>query len=353
MLGEHMKDKSFPHDAAYKNLFSNAEMVASLIRDFVPESFVTDLDFSTLERCSGSYVTDDIRERHDDIVWRVLWKEKWIYIYLLLEFQRRPDKWMAVRILNYITLLWQDLIKTGKLKNHDLLPPVFPIVLYSGSEKWTAAVELSELLFPVTGPLAAYQPNQKYFLLEENGISDEELNRSEGIASLLMRLERVEPHEIVCVVDDILDRLRASEYDHLRKAFKAWIVLMIGSRIGMDEVNTDSLDLQEVRAMLAEKMTQWENAYIQKGVLMGRTEGISLGRMEGISMGRAEGISMGESRGVRLALLDLLESRFGVIPQTISSLVGMITDTRKLRSLTRFALQTTSLEAFLEEVKKY
>ena len=62
---------------------------------------------------------------------------------------------------------------------------------------------------------------------------------------------------------------------------------------------------------------------------------------------------MGESRGVRLALLDLLESRFGVIPQTISSLVGMITDTRKLRSLTRFALQTTSLEAFLEEVKKY
>ena len=36
--------------------------------------FIADLDFSTLERCSGSYVTDDLRELYDDIVWRVGWK---------------------------------------------------------------------------------------------------------------------------------------------------------------------------------------------------------------------------------------------------------------------------------------
>jgi len=331
-----MKQKYFPYDAAYKSLFSNAEMVASLIKDFVPEGFITDLDFSTLERCSGSYVTDDIRERHDDVVWRVLWKEKWIYIYILLEFQRRSDRWMAVRILNYITLLWQDLIKTGKLKGSDLLPPVFPIVLYNGSEKWTAAVELTDLILPITGPLAAYQPRQKYFLLEENNIPDEELNKSKGVASLLIRLERADPHELVSVVDDILARLRTPEYTHLREAFKAWILLMLGSNLGMNEVNPDSLDLQEVRAMLAEKMTQWENNYIQKGVVIGE----------------ARGISIGESQGVRLALCDLLESRFGMLPEAVSSSVEAISDTQKLRSLARSALQTTSLEAFLEEVKK-
>ena len=55
-----MGKERIPHDAAYKQFFSNPEMVESLLRDFVPADFVADLDFSTLERCSGSYVTDDL-----------------------------------------------------------------------------------------------------------------------------------------------------------------------------------------------------------------------------------------------------------------------------------------------------
>ncbi len=346
-----MKQDRLPYDAAYKTLFSNAEMSASPVTDFVPEGFVADLDFSTLERCSGSCVTDDIRERHDDIVWRVLWKEKWVYIYILLEFQRRPDRWMAVRVLNYITLLWQDLIKTGTLKGNDLLPPVFPLVLYNGSEKWTAAVELTDLMLPVTEPLAAYQPRQKYFLLEENSIPDEELNKRKGVASLLVRLERADPHEIVSVVDAVLDRLRAPEYAQLRDAFKACILLMLGSKMGLNKVNPDMLDLQEVRAMPAEKITQWENRYIQQGVLIGEARGEARGISIGEARGEARGISIGESKGVRLALLTLLESRFGMLPEAVSASVNAITDTRKLLGLNRSALQTASLEAFLEEVK--
>ena len=46
-------------------------MVESLLRDFVPERFVSDLDFSTLELCSGNYVADDLSQRHNDIVWRI------------------------------------------------------------------------------------------------------------------------------------------------------------------------------------------------------------------------------------------------------------------------------------------
>ena len=29
--------------------------------------------FSTLEKQGGSYVTDDLREREDDIIWRARW----------------------------------------------------------------------------------------------------------------------------------------------------------------------------------------------------------------------------------------------------------------------------------------
>ncbi|NCD25932.1 MAG: transposase, partial [Deltaproteobacteria bacterium] len=139
-----------PHDGSYKSLFSHPEMVESLIRDFVPEDWVRGLDFSTLERQNGSYVSDDLRERHDDIVWRVRFRGDWIYVYLLIEFQSAVDPWMALRIMTYAGLLYQDLIRSGLIANGDALPPLFPLVLYNGPDTWTARLDMAELIAPIS-----------------------------------------------------------------------------------------------------------------------------------------------------------------------------------------------------------
>ena len=101
------------HDHSYKLLFSHPEMVADLLRGFVLEDWVKDLDFATLERVSGGYVADDLREREDDIVWRVRFGGGWLYVYLLIEFQSSVDHFMAVRVLAYLGLLYQDIIRTN------------------------------------------------------------------------------------------------------------------------------------------------------------------------------------------------------------------------------------------------
>ena len=85
-------------------------------------------------------------------------KEHWLYVYLLLEFQSTVDRFMAVRILSYTGLLYQDLIR-GQSLYQDRLPPVFPIVLYNGEPRWKAAVDLSELIHPAPQELQTYQPN--------------------------------------------------------------------------------------------------------------------------------------------------------------------------------------------------
>ena len=59
------------HDASYKLLFSHARMIEDLLRGFIHEDWVQALDFTTLERVSGSYVSDDLRDREDDMIWRV------------------------------------------------------------------------------------------------------------------------------------------------------------------------------------------------------------------------------------------------------------------------------------------
>jgi predicted transposase YdaD len=110
------------HDSSYKFLFSQPELVRDLIAGFVPDDWLHSLDYSTLEKVSGSYITEDFRHRADDIVWRVRAGEEWVYLYLLLEFQSSVDRYMALRVMVYVGLLYQDLLKSGQTLPDGRLP---------------------------------------------------------------------------------------------------------------------------------------------------------------------------------------------------------------------------------------
>lgn len=93
------------HDSSYKLLYSHVAMVSDLLQGFIPGAWVDELDLATLEKCNGSYISDDLRDRTDDLIWRVRWSHDWFYVYLLLEFQSKIDCWMAVWIQTYLALL--------------------------------------------------------------------------------------------------------------------------------------------------------------------------------------------------------------------------------------------------------
>ena len=89
-------------DKAYKLLFGYKEMVASLLQDFVREAAAADLDLDTLEPWPSVHVSGSLRERIDDRIWRFRWKDDdWCYVFVILEFQSTPDRWMASRILYF------------------------------------------------------------------------------------------------------------------------------------------------------------------------------------------------------------------------------------------------------------
>jgi len=58
-----------PHDAdaSYKLLFSAPEVVRDLVLGFIPDDWLHSLDYTTLEKIPGSYVTDV-----DDPQWKEL-----------------------------------------------------------------------------------------------------------------------------------------------------------------------------------------------------------------------------------------------------------------------------------------
>ena len=255
-------------------MFAHREMVADLLLGFVREPWVAEVEMDTLERVSGTYVSDDLREREDDIIWRVRWRGRWLYVYLLLEFQATVDSFMAVRILVYLGLLYQDLIRDNKLTPDGKLPPVLPVVLYSGDGGWTAATEISELIEAVPGGLERYRPQMRYLLVEERGYPESELAPMRNLVAALFRLENSRgPEDIIQVLETLIDWLQAPEQADLARALVAWLRRsLLASR--MPDVDIPEIEnLQEARTMLAERVKDWKKQWHDEGQKEGRKEG--------------------------------------------------------------------------------
>lgn len=87
------------HDHGYKRLFSHPQAVEELIRGFLRPEWAEGLDLSTLERIGNDFISDDLRERKSDAIWRMRRKGEWLY--LLLELQSTSHPFMALRMLTY------------------------------------------------------------------------------------------------------------------------------------------------------------------------------------------------------------------------------------------------------------
>jgi len=261
------------HDSGYKLLYSHAAMVRDLLRGFVPGAWVNALDLSSLERCSGTYVTDDLRDRADDIIWRLRWGSDWLYVYLLIEFQSTIDPWMAVRIQTYLGLLYQDLIRAESLSNSGRLPPVLPLVLYNGASPWSAAESLEPLIEPAPPVLDTYRPRQAYLLLDEQQLAKAGALPEHNLCTALFRLEASRgADEALGILRALVDWLNAPEQTGLRRAFAVWFGRVFLPKrlpgVSMPPLN----DLTEVYDMLADNVETWTDQWKREGLEQGSRE---------------------------------------------------------------------------------
>lgn len=258
------------HDNSYKLLFSHQEMVADLLKGFVDAAWVRQCDFASLEKMSGNYVTDDLRDREDDIIWRVRWGDEWIYVYLLLEFQSSVDNFMAVRILTYLGLMYQDIIRINGLKAHDKLPPVLPIVLYNGKRPWRAPDNLGAHIHAAPAGLENYRPHASYLLLDQGRYDKAPLGSLDNLVSALFQLENSRSRQdMQDVVVKLVDWLKDPEQSSLRRAFTVWFNRVLLPRKAPDSQYIEFNDLNEVNTMLAETVEEWVRESQQNGVQIG------------------------------------------------------------------------------------
>ena len=304
---------SHEDDASYKLLFSSPEVVRDLVLGFIPDDWLHSLDYSTLEKMPGSYVTDDLRQRADDVVWRVRADGEWVYLYLLIEFQSTVDPWMPVRIMTYVGLLYQDLIRGGQTLENRKLPPVLPIVLYNGSSKWTAATDVADLIPRAPGLVARYLPRLKYLLIDERRFNPVELAQARNLVAAIIQVEHPDSHQALFRLIDLLNEWLAGNPE-LRRIFALWIRAVVLRQSRYTLVLPKVRDLKELKMTLAERFDLWAQQYEEKGL----EKGIEKGIKKGIEKGIEKGIAKGEA----LVLERLLSKRFGPLPPEIAQLIS-------------------------------
>ena len=319
------------HDRGYKRLFSHPTAVEELLCGFLQEDWAEHLDFSTLERVGNSFVSEDFRERHGDLLWRLRFKGKdgWFYLYLLLEFQSTSDPFMAVRLLTYVSLLLEQIIRKGDLKPGDGLPAVLPLVLHNGKRPWRAPRDLESLFVEVPEGLRRYLPRLTYLLLDEGRLDLDRPGLERNQIAALFRIETSKSLEDFRRLTRELAGLIAGGGDpELRRTLDAW-VLSLFRRTFPGAIISETTDLEEI-GMLEETAVEWRRQWKREA------------RREGLQEGRKEGLKEGVV-AMRKLLLQQMTQRFGRLPVQVRRRVEEISSIAELSKLGKKLLSAESL----------
>ena len=310
-----MADQTHPHhDTGYKELFSYPEFVQALIEGFTLDELAELMDFSTLKNHSGHYITPLFEEKIEDLVWSVeitFGKSRQrIFLYILLEFQSTVDLSMPIRLLHYVACFYDHLIKTGETTAAQGLPPVFPVLVYNGSRRWTAKHDIYDLIQPEPPVfLHRYQPHLRYYVIDISRYTEQELAQRSTPLSGVFSIENVVggPEQLHRAIERMVALIQSDpNRGRIDKVVTRWLkrhLKRLGAEVNVDPINS----VVEDKAMLAENLEQWVEQERQKGRQEGRQDTqrqtainlLTLGMLTDEQIAQVTGLTLTEVKTLR------------------------------------------------------
>ena len=154
-------------------------------------------------------------------------------------------------------------------------------MLYNGEARWTAPVNLSELI-EQTPPLGAFGLDFQYFLIAENRYSQEALLKIRNIVSTLFLAESYYDVEVLEV--ELLNLFSLESDKQAVSLFLNWFKqLAVHGRLESDDY--ESLESiyrteEEVKTMLVTALEREREQIFQNGLREGEQKGKQEGRIE-------------------------------------------------------------------------
>ena len=318
------------HDETYKLIFSQRAAVEELVRHFVGEDLADELDFATLEPLPTDRISGGLVQRQVDLLWKIRFRRGWLYLLVLLEFQSESDHFMALRILTYICLTYEELLRRRELKAGDRLPPILPITMYNGRTRWRAATDISKLISPAPPPLPRYLPRARYLLLDLQRIGQKNPPSTDLVTSLAKMEREPSPENLRRVMRGLTGRFSGPGFAELRRALFSWVA-------GAAEAwQIPKEELARIRTAtedetMYERVKEMREQVHRDGIRRGLEQGLERGLKKGLAQGLEQGLQRGRTEEGRALVGRLTTRKFGArTARQLSRILEDIADPERL-----------------------
>ncbi len=306
-----------PNDKLFSSTFSIPENTAGLLRAKLPPALVSAVSWDELSLLPGSFVDSQFRRSHTDLLFSAPIGNAEGFIYLLFEHQSTFDRLLPLRLLRYMTRIWESVEKSDASRAK--LPVILPVVLSQNADVWYVSSQFASLLEvpeKLASELRPYFPDFSYIHLQ---LAEMAFEAIPGTASGVFVL-------------------RAMKAERL------------GELLG-DAVWDESLILRVPRELFQIVLRYIVAGEIDKEVFKNKLKEISDPEIRANAMTLAqqlhqEGRQEGRQEILQANILEALEIRFENIPSGLREAIDLVTDDLKLREMHRAAIQCASLDAF-------
>jgi predicted transposase/invertase (TIGR01784 family) len=131
-----------PHDTMVRAVLSDVAEATSFLQRHLPQAVSQALNWSTLTLREGSFVDEDLRTSEADFLYQIehVSGEDSLWLYVLLEHQSTPDRWMRFRLLKYCCRIWDVSFREHPEQRE--LRVIVPLVFYQGERIWSYSRDL-------------------------------------------------------------------------------------------------------------------------------------------------------------------------------------------------------------------
>jgi len=320
------------YDALFRRLFEKPEVSADFIRNYLPVGYQGKIDFESATIDPDTYVDEVLRRNYTDLLYKFDKKEGGgsLYFYLLYDHKSSPDKWVSVQLLRYIMLIYRKELE--KKPPPTILPEVFPVVFYHGTEEWKYSLQCADTIDALR---RKHLPHFEPFLFDLNRIDDKQLCGTVQTVVGLLSLKYIKHRFTESLVGYLLKELhrlpRESSFLH-----EFYMTLI---KFKAEE------DLQTF-LQLAKEMNYRD---MEEDIMTREQRLLKEGRAEGLQEGLQEGRGEGRVEGLQDSLKRQLKQKFGLETEE-SVKINQIKDPAKLEAALDEILTAETKQQVLEKL---
>jgi len=128
-----------PADKLFKTWMADIRVAKDIFHMCLPKAILETIDFNYLTLSPQSHITHRHKNRNVDVLYETKINGKDGYLYILTEHQSEPDRFMPLRLMEYVILIIRHHLKQHK--NCDTFPVIYPLVFYTGNKPYSHTMD--------------------------------------------------------------------------------------------------------------------------------------------------------------------------------------------------------------------